>query len=122
VVVILGWIVHDEGTEIYAQQNQPQYGYSIREKCKPLIIELWSRHTLYASIAFTEHAFSPATCHFAIFASLLRSVIRLKHPGLTLVSLRECITALLAHALDLANFADGLLELLHSIGIRSVDE
>lgn len=52
--------------------------------------------------------------HLTISATLLGGVVSLQHACLTLVRLRESVAALLAHALDLSNFADGFLELLHS--------
>jgi len=73
-----------------------------------------------APLRSDEHAhpiltpsFSRAS-HFTIPATLPCCVVRLQHSCLRLVGLRECVTALLAHTLDLANFADGFLELLHA--------
>lgn len=54
------------------------------------------------------------TGHFTIPTSLPRRVISLQDPCLRLVCLREGITTLFAHTLDLANFSDSLLKLFHS--------
>lgn len=53
--------------------------------------------------------------HFSVPTTVLGRVVRLQHARLALVGLRKGVAALLAHALDLADFADGFLELLHSI-------
>jgi hypothetical protein len=45
---------------------------------------------------------------------VFRRVVRLEYARLTLIGLRESVAALLPHALDLAHFADGFLELFHS--------
>ena len=46
---------------------------------------------------------------------MLCRIVSLEHAGLRLVGLREGVTALFAHALDLADLADGLLELFHAV-------
>jgi hypothetical protein len=46
---------------------------------------------------------------------MLRRVVGLQDPRLRLVGLGEGIAALFAHALDLTDFANGFLELFHSV-------
>jgi hypothetical protein len=62
------------------------------------------------------HALSswPTARHLSVSAALFRRIVRLQHARLTLVCLRESVAALFAHALDLADLANGFLELLHS--------
>ena len=55
--------------------------------------------------------------HLAVPATLFRRIVSLQHARLTLVRLREGVAALLAHALDLADLANGLLELFHSVRV-----
>lgn len=57
----------------------------------------------------------PRAGHLAVAPAVLRRVVRLQHPGLRLVGLREGVAALLAHALHLPDLADRLLELLHPV-------
>lgn len=57
----------------------------------------------------------PRARHLTILATVLRRVVRLQDARLTLICLRKGISALLAHALHLANLADRLLELLHPV-------
>jgi hypothetical protein len=52
--------------------------------------------------------------HLPVSSSVFGRVVCLEHTRLTFVCLREGITSLLSHALDLPHFADSLLELLHS--------
>lgn len=56
----------------------------------------------------------PRARHLSISASFPRRIIRLQHPRLTLIRLREGIATLLPHTLHLSDLADRLLELLHT--------
>ena len=56
----------------------------------------------------------PGTGHLSVPPAVLGRVVRLEYARLTLVGLGEGVAALLAHALDLPDLADGFLELLHS--------
>ena len=55
----------------------------------------------------------PDAGHFSVPASAPGGVVGLKDTILALVRLTEGVTSLFAHALDLPDLADGLLELLH---------
>ncbi len=57
----------------------------------------------------------PRTGHLTIPPSLPRRIIRLQDPRLRLISLREGVTALFAHALHLPDFTNGFLELFHAV-------
>lgn len=68
-----------------------------------------------------RHQLLPRTRHLTISSTLLCCIIRLQHSRLTFVCLRESITALLAHTLDLSDLANGFLELLHSAKTLAFD-
>lgn len=55
------------------------------------------------------------TLHLAISPTVFCGVVSLEYASLRLVGLGEGVSALFAHALDLSDFSDGLLELLHSV-------
>jgi hypothetical protein len=71
----------------------------------PIPILVWANRT--------ERALRPRTRHLSISSSFSCCIICLQNPRLTLVCLREGISALLAHSLHLTYFADGFLELFH---------
>jgi len=57
----------------------------------------------------------PRARHLSVPTTVLRRVVRLDKLRLAFFRLREGVASLFAHALDLSDFADGLLELLHSV-------
>lgn len=73
--------------------------------------------TLAMSMPMQRSAFFsvPATSHLTISSSFPRGIVSLQNSRLRFIRLRESITTLFAHALYLANLADGLLELLHPV-------
>ena len=73
-----------------------------------------NKSTVYLSRARSS---STTARHLAVPATLLRRIVSLQHARLTLVRLRESVAALLAHALDLADLANGLLKLFHSVRV-----
>lgn len=61
----------------------------------------------------------PTAGHLTIPTTFSRGIVRLQHPCLRLVCLRERIAALFAHPLYLSYLPDRFLELLHPVVVVS---
>jgi hypothetical protein len=75
---------------------------------------------IHTSKKLSSRGSASSTLHLSVSTSCLRGIISLKQPCSTFIGLRECVTALFAHALHLPHFSNRLLELLHSSRISAM--